>query len=54
MAGGKVTASEVTIPYQAPKAARLEQWSPGVPDKIVTFDDAAWHWNGAWVGQANG
>jgi len=53
-AGGKVTANGVTIPYQAPKAAKLEQWNPGVPDKIVKFDDAAWQWNGAWVDQANG
>jgi hypothetical protein len=54
MAGGRVTANPVTIPYQAPKAARLEQWSPGVPDKIVRFDDAAWQWNGAWEDRASG
>ncbi len=49
MVGGKITDNEVTIPYQEPKAPKLEQWSPGVPDKLITFDDAAWQWKGAWV-----
>lgn len=26
----------------------------GVPDKIATFDDLAWHWNGARVDQPSG
>jgi hypothetical protein len=54
MAGGRITDHDVTIPYQEPKAPKLERWSPGVPDRIFKFDDAAWQWNGAWVNQANG
>ena len=54
MAGGKVTDAEVIIPYQKPRAWKLEQWNPGVPDKIISFDDAAWKWNGAWVDEMAG
>jgi hypothetical protein len=54
LAGGKITDRDVTIPYQAPKAPKLEQWRPGVPDKIVTFDDTAWQWTGAWVDEPGG
>jgi len=49
MAGGRITDTEVTIPHQEPKAPQLEQWNPGIPDKLVRFDDAAWRWTGAWV-----
>lgn len=54
MAGGGITDSEVTIPYQEPKAPKLEQWSPGIPDKLITFDDLGWQWKGAWVDETNG
>ena len=54
MAGGTITDHDVTVPYQEPKAPKLERWNPGVPDRIVQFDDAAWQWNGAWVDQAHG
>lgn len=54
MAGGKITDREVTIPYQEPKAPKLEQWNPGVPDKALRFDDAAWQWQGAWVDETRG
>jgi hypothetical protein len=49
MAGGKVTDAEVIIPQQEPKAWKLEQWNPGIPDKLIKFDDAAWQWKGAWA-----
>jgi hypothetical protein len=49
MAGGKVEANEVVVPYQEPKAAKLEQWDPGVPDKRVAWNDPAWAWNGKWT-----
>ena len=32
-AGGKVTDSEVVITVQKPKAPKLEQWSPGIPER---------------------
>ena len=54
MAGGKVTDAEVIIPHQEPRAWKLEQWNPGVPDKIIGFDDAAWGWKGAWVDETAG
>jgi hypothetical protein len=48
MTGGKVAGDEITIPYQSPKPPKLEQWDPGIPDKLIKFDDAAWQWKGAW------
>jgi hypothetical protein len=54
MAGGKVTDAEVTIPTQEPKPWKLEQWNPGVPDKLIKFDDTAWQWKGAWVDETQG
>jgi len=46
--GGRVTDTEVTIKTQKPKAPKLEQWSPGIPDRRVPVSDAAWTWSGAW------
>lgn len=54
MAGGKVIDSEVLIPYQKPKPARFEQWSPGIPDKIIAFGDAGLQWKGKWIEEKNG
>jgi hypothetical protein len=48
-AGGKVTDISVVIPYQTPRAPRLEQWNPGLPDKIIGVKDAAWTWAGNWT-----
>jgi len=47
-AGGSVTTTEVTIPAQSPKAPRLEQWNPGIGDRRVPLNDAAWTWQGGW------
>ena len=47
--GGKVTEDEVLIPYQAPKAPKLEQWDPGIPEKKVGVKDAGWTWSGRWT-----
>ena len=47
-AGGAVTADEVLIPVQAPKAPPLEQWDPGVPIARVEFDSPQWTWKGSW------
>jgi len=49
MAGGKVEANEAVIPYQEPKAAKLEQWDPGVPDKRIAWNDPAWTFKGDWA-----
>lgn len=46
--GGRVTAAEVVIKTQKPKAPKLEQWSPGIPDRRIAADDAAWTWTGTW------
>lgn len=46
--GGRVQGDQVTIPYQAPKPAKLEQWSMGVPYKRLAVADPAWGWKGAW------
>jgi hypothetical protein len=49
LVGGQVTDSEVTIPYQAPRPAKLEQWDMGIPDKRIRLDDPAWKWKGNWT-----
>jgi hypothetical protein len=54
LAGGKVSGDEITIPRQSPKAPKLEQWDPGVPDKLVKFDDSAWRWKGSWSDEMGG
>jgi hypothetical protein len=46
--GGKVVGDEITIPYQTPKAPRLEQWNPGIPYRRIAANDPAWTWKGAW------
>ncbi|MBS1812677.1 MAG: ADP-ribosylglycohydrolase family protein [Acidobacteria bacterium] len=46
--GGKVTDSEIVVPVQLPKAPKLEQWNPGIPEKFVQFNDPAWQWKGNW------
>ena len=49
--GGQVTNKEVIVPYQPPKPAKLEQWSMGVPKKIIGTDDPGWSWKGDWADQ---
>lgn len=48
-AGGRVTANEIIVPYQAPQPAKYESWTMGVAEKIVGADDRSWSWQGAWV-----
>jgi len=47
--GGQVTGDEITIPYQAPKPPKLEQWDPGIPDRKIGAKDSAWTWTGNWT-----
>jgi hypothetical protein len=35
MSGGKISGDDITIPYQSPKPPKLEQWDPGIPDKLI-------------------
>ncbi len=51
--GGNVSGDEIVIPYQAPKAAKLEQWQMGAATAFIKAEDAAWRWTGAW-GEAKG
>jgi len=46
-AGGTATASEITLPVQAPKAPALEQWHSGVPIARLELD--AWTLRGTWA-----
>lgn len=46
--GGQVSDSQVLIKTQKPKAPKLEQWSPGIPDRRIGAGDAAWTWTGTW------
>ncbi len=48
-AGGKVSDSQVVIPAQSPKAPKLEQWNPGIPDHRIGVADSAWTWKGTWT-----
>ena len=52
-AGGEVTDSQVVIKMQKPKAPKLEQWSPGIPDRRIAAGDAAWTWTGSWKDDRN-
>ncbi len=54
LAGGRVTDSEVFVPYQKPKAAKLEQWDMGVPDRRIPVTDPAWVWKGPWPDDMRG
>jgi hypothetical protein len=53
-AGGQVTDTEIVVPYQAPKAPKLEQWDMGIPDKRIGFQDKAWQWEGQWGDELSG
>lgn len=46
--GGHVNDTQVTIPVQTPKAPKLEQWNPGIPDRRIAVSDPAWTWKGSW------
>lgn len=46
--GGKISGDEIVIPYQSPKAPKLEQWEMGAATALIKTDDAAWGWKGAW------
>lgn len=48
-AGGRVLPSEVFIAVQQPKAPKLEQWSPGIPDRRIPVKEMAWTFTGAWT-----
>ncbi len=48
MAGGMVSNSVVVIRVQKPKPPKLEQWTPGIPDRKIDTKDLAWSWQGAW------
>jgi hypothetical protein len=52
--GGKIEGETITIPRQAPKPPKLEQWNPGVPDQRAGVADAAWTWSGAWKEEKGG
>jgi len=45
-AGGKVTATEIEVPIQEPKAPPLERWDIGVPLRRVESTDPAWTFKG--------
>lgn len=54
LAGGTVTPTDILVPVQKPKAAKLEQWDMGVPDKRVGLKDTAWNWQGNWTDEMRG
>jgi hypothetical protein len=46
--GGEVSETEVHVRMQRPKAPKLEQWSPGIPDKRLRASEACWGYTGNW------
>lgn len=47
--GGEVTEDEVVVKLQKPRAPKLEQWTPGVPDRRVAANDPAFSFVGDWT-----
>jgi len=47
--GGQVTEANVVVKLQAPQAPKLEQWTPGIPDRRIPSSDPAWTWTGPWT-----
>jgi len=49
-AGGQLdeTGTTLTVCTQTPKPARLEQWFPGKPVKLIPTSNAAWSFKGVW------
>jgi acetyl esterase/lipase len=48
-AGGSVGGDRITVPAQEPVPPALEQWDPGVPQRVIVSSDHAWSWKGAWT-----
>ncbi len=53
-AGGKVSETEVIVKLQKPKAPRLEQWSPGIPQQRLKATDPAFTYTGVWETDEDG
>jgi hypothetical protein len=47
-------ADRIEVPHETPLAPRLEQWDPGVPDKLIAATDPAWKWTGEWRDEVRG
>ncbi len=49
-AGGRVDGEKITIPFQAPKAAKLELWDDyGSPAENIAVADPRWKFTGNWA-----
>ncbi len=51
--GGKVDKQQASIRLESPKAPKLEQWTPGIPDRRVAAGDSCWTYSGAWETKDN-
>ena len=47
-AGGRVTASDIVVPLEEPKAPALEQWAVDGPSALVESSNGAWTWSDGW------
>ncbi len=47
-AGGSWSDTEITVPHQAPRPPKLEQWSMGRPLRIIPATGPDWNWRGEW------
>ena len=47
-AGGQVSASEIVVPFQAPKPPVLEQWDVDAPTASLLSYGGAWTWSDGW------
>jgi hypothetical protein len=47
-AGGQVSASEIVVPFEAPKSPALEQWDVDAPTASLLSFGGAWTWSDDW------
>jgi hypothetical protein len=47
-AGGSVTEERVVVPAQTPLAPPVEQWNPGIADRLVPWNAPEWTFSGPW------
>ena len=46
--GGKISENKVQVKLQTPKSPKLEQWSPGIPERRVKATDDCWAFDTSW------
>ncbi len=50
---GKVDDQQVSVCVEQPRAPKLEQWTPGIPDRRADAGESCWTYSGAWETKDN-